>query len=414
MQESGLVEGSPCLVTVHGIGFEQPPSEHPRRAGYADALHLNLHTCLDADYPGLLGDDPERPGERGPVYVSSAVGGNREAGLSRLAKPLVGSPGRQIAHVALVYTPSEPPVPRPGAVADTLARAVIAHHHYVGALGALRLSLHDAWAALHERHPITEGSTLYPREDLPLAPHHRGVLDMLRGRDAKAPDSTPSVASTVKALEDDIATYVTRNDLRERVRGFVQEALLALLARKDLSCLVINAHSQGTVLSWDVLCRIPSATWRRADGGADRNALAHFVTAGSPIRKYIDIFDWGNQVGELADLTAPGGLGLSWLNFWDPCDPVADPLNPAASWRPGTDPDAHPPTERDGLLVALDPDKSDPRHVTVSDIAVDNIHHSSGGGLQAHDYWNNVEDFVKQLAARLAQAPRAPVAPVAP
>lgn len=409
MQGSGSVTGSPCLVTIHGIGFEQPPTERPRRAGYADALHSHLHACLDERFPNLLGDDPDRPGEHGPVYVSSAVGGSRAQGLRRLADPLVGRPGREIAHVALVYTPSEPLVPRPGAVADTLARALLGHARYISAAGALRMALRDAWAALHERHPMTERSTLYQREDLPLAPHHRGVVHMLLGRGAEPPASTPGVGGTVRALEDDIATYVTRNELRERVRGFVQDALLALLDRRDVSCLVVNAHSQGTVLSWDVLCRIPFSTWLRTEGEENRSALAHFVTAGSPIRKYVDIFDWGNQVGELARFTAPGGPGLSWLNFWDASDPVADPLNPAATWRPGEDPGAHPPARDGGLLVAWDPDQRHPRHFAVEDIRVDNIRHSSGGGLQAHDYWNNVEDFVSPLAELLAAAPRAAV-----
>ena len=54
-----------------------------------------------------------------------------------------------------------------------------------------------------------------------------------------------------------------------------------------------------------LLCRVPAATWRRDDGGA-RSALAHFVAAGRPIRKYVRIFDWG----DLAGLTARTALGL--------------------------------------------------------------------------------------------------------
>jgi hypothetical protein len=66
---------------------------------------------------------------------------------------------------------------------------------------------------------------------------------------------------TLHALGADVAAYVARNDLRERVRGFVELALLKLLDRPDIGALVINAHSQGTIICWDVLCRLPFYSW---------------------------------------------------------------------------------------------------------------------------------------------------------
>ena len=33
-----------CLVTLHGIGFQQPPQPELGIAGYADDLHQNLST----------------------------------------------------------------------------------------------------------------------------------------------------------------------------------------------------------------------------------------------------------------------------------------------------------------------------------------------------------------------------------
>jgi len=36
--------------------------------------------------------------------------------------------------------------------------------------------------------------------------------------------------------------------------------------------------------------------------------------------------------------------------------------------------------------------------VPIRDTRVDNIRNSSGGGLQAHDYWNNRSEFVEPLA----------------
>jgi hypothetical protein len=43
-----------CVLTVHGIGFQQPP--HHGLPGYADVLHGNLA----ADLGDLLGNDPHR------------------------------------------------------------------------------------------------------------------------------------------------------------------------------------------------------------------------------------------------------------------------------------------------------------------------------------------------------------------
>jgi hypothetical protein len=202
---------------------------------------------------------------------------------------------------------------------------------------------------------------------------------------APAPPATPGPLGTIRALEDDVATYVARNDLREHIRGFVQEAVLALVARPEVRSIVVNAHSQGTVVCLDVLRRIPWQT--------DAPKLARLVTAGSPIRKYIDMFAWGNDVSRLGTLPSPW-----WSNFYDPRDPVADPLGPA-SWRAG---DALPSgiTDNDSLLVAIDRDTGEPHPVAVDDVPVDNIKDSSGGGLQAHDYWGNPE-FVAQLAKLL-------------
>jgi hypothetical protein len=383
------VEQSLCLVTVHGIGFQQPPRDG--QPGYADALHEHLHA--PEALGDRLGDDPNRPG---PVYVESEADGSRGGGLARLDPEQKLAPEGKIAHVALVYTPSEPLQPRLGSVADTLARAVLAHGHYISALGALRLALDDAWAALHEHKGLADSSTLRPRTDLELAPHHHRLALMLHGHRAKPAPAEPGLLGIFRALEDDMATYVARNDLRERVRGFVEEALLKVFDRPDISGVVLNTHSQGTMIGWDVLCRLPFFAWREKQ---DRNAgiLRAFVTAGSPIRKYVDLFAWGEQVGQLAALLDGSAEQLPWHNFWDVHDPVADPLDPATAWRPGRPLDERPEGDK-GLLIATNPANGDERHVDVLDAQVDNVEHSSGGGLQAHDYWNNRTEFVAGLA----------------
>lgn len=337
------------------------------------------------------------------MYVRSEWRGSTRDGLARLdpERPLAAE--GKIAHVALVYSPSEPLVARPGSVADTLARAVIAHGHYASALGVFRLLLSDAWAAIHEKHPAGAPSTLRRREDLELEVH-TGMLGRLlhaRSRSGQpSPSSDPGLLGTIRALGDDVAPYVTRNDLRERVRGFVEAALLKLFDRADIDALVINSHSQGTVICWDVLVRLPFQSWSVND---QRRAtmLRTFVTAGSPIRKYIDFFAWGEEVGELAALTIPDDAGFRWHNYWDRHDPVADPLNPPASWRPGGSSTMSPDGDI-GLLVARDAD-GNRHHVTVTDEHVDNLSNSSGGGLQAHDYWNDQTQFVASFASLLTQ-----------
>ena len=65
--------------------------------------------------------------------------------------------------------------------------------------------------------------------------------------------------------------YVCRNDLRERLRGFVQDVPTSLDAREDVATIVINSHSQATVLTLDVLGRyVP-------------DKLAGLITAGNPL-----------------------------------------------------------------------------------------------------------------------------------
>jgi hypothetical protein len=392
--EEGGMAGSVCLVTVHGIGFQRAANDADDVAGYADQLHTHLRERLGTE----LGDDPRRS-RPGPVYVSSEWERSPAKGLARLdpGAPLA-QPGK-IAHVALVYSPSEHLAPHPAETAEALARAAVSHHQYASAIGILRLLLSDAWAALHENDQGSETSTLVPRGDL----RHLGLLSHLLHRGDRAPGGgatpPPGALGMLAALEDDIATYIARNELRERVRGFVEDALLALLNRDDdVSAIVVNTHSQGTVLCWDVLCRLPFSTWVR-DQDARAARVPHFVTAGSPIRKYVRMFAWGNQVGELSSVLPSGPM--AWSNFCDPHDPVADPLSPAQDWRPGqpwqpaTSPD-------DALLVARNFEDGSLAQVPISDIAVDNIRHSAGGGLQAHDYWNNTSEFVPRLAEILS------------
>lgn len=378
-----------CVLTVHGIGFQQPPTDSG--PGYADVLHENLSNGLQA-LGCSLGKDPQRrPGGYGPVYVMSARPGTSdyEWGLKRLGTwsngsiDVTGMPlsdgDEPIVHVALVYSSLEGVSPGIGRGAGAVTEAGLMLGHYASVAGALRLVAGDAWAALHEggdqEGPVPSPS-LRPRDDVLTARQHH-LAALLHRRPASS-----GTLGVVRTLEDDVVAYVCRNDLRESIRSFIAEALRRLLARPDVAGVVVNAHSQGTVGSFDVLRLYPS------DSLAGVRA---FVTAGSPLRKYADLFSWGNDSGGLQP--------ARWLNFWDPKDPVADPLSPPDTWHYGNAPDNPPPGEP-GLFYALDGDGNQ-LPVTITDMKVNNLQNSSGGGLQAHNYWDNKEQFITPLGELL-------------
>jgi hypothetical protein len=378
-----------CVLTVHGIGFQQPPLRG--LPGYADVLHQNLA----GDLGHLLGNDPNRePAVSGPVYVMSARPGTRETewGLKRLGHwrrdgrldisdmPLAED-DRPIAHVALVYTSLEDVSPLLGSGTGTVAEAGLLLGQYASVAGAIRMVVGDAWASWHEHG--TGSPSLRPRTDLGAT--HRFSIWRFLHPDLAANQPGGGLVATIMALEDDVVAYVCRNDLREGIRGFIREAVRRLLAREDVLGVVVNAHSQGTVASFDVLQQYPP------EQGTEVRAL---VTAGSPLRKYADLFSWGSDAGSAASVGR-------WLNFWDGKDPVADPLDQPVSWHCG-----NTVVDRGGQGLGLFwrvCDDGTQASVDIADHEVDNLTHSSGGGLQAHNYWDNTAEFIPKLAATLKQ-----------
>jgi len=380
-----------CMLTVHGIGFQQPPQDG--KPGYADGLHANLAEVLG----DKLGNDPNRqPETDGPVYVMSAKPGthDHEWGLSRLGswrgdtldaagQPLA-EPGSLIAHVALIYTSLEDVGPRFGSGTGTVSEAGLLLGQYASVAGAMRLVCGDTWAALHKKGGPAGSTVLQPRTDL-VASHQFSLFKFLHP-DMVANQPGGSLLGTVMTLEDDVVAYVCRNDLRESVRVFIREALRRLAARPDVRAVVVNAHSQGTVASYDALAQSPLEVTSQVDA---------LVTAGSPLRKYADLFSWGGDAGATASVGR-------WLNFWDPKDPVADPLDQPASWHFGNE--IVERAARDlGLFWAVG-DEGSQQPVPITDYQVDNLANSSGGGLQAHNYWGNTTQFIPELAATLEQA----------
>jgi hypothetical protein len=228
-----------CILTVHGIGFQQPPQ--PRIPGYADGLHRNLAAVLGEK----LGNDPNRqPETDGPVYVMSAKPKthDHEWGLSRLgswrdgaidvAGTPLAEPDRPFAHVALIYTSLENVGPRFGSGAGTVSEAGLLLGQYASVAGAMRLLCGDAWAALHNNGAPAGEAALRPRTDL-VAAHQFSIFRFLHP-DMAANQPGGSLLGTLMTLEDDVVAYVCRNDLRESVKAFIREAVRRLVARGQL------------------------------------------------------------------------------------------------------------------------------------------------------------------------------------
>lgn len=383
------------LVTIHGIGFQQAPSKPEASDGYADLLHQHLQ----AQAPlagGVLGDDPNRTGAHGPVYVQSVwppATTHAEAGLSRLGTwkngtidhagaPLAGE-GARIAHVALVYSNLEEQKGDAVALFDVVTLGTPALTHYATVGGIVRAALDDL-RGLHGR-AAAPVQGLTPRDE---AEKHRGFISRLLhgGKETKA---TPSTLHTV---EDDVAAYVVRNEHRERVRGFIREAVTRILFRDDVEGVVLNTHSNGTVMGFDLIAALPPQLAPR---------VRALITAGSPLRKYVDFMDWGIDARNF--YWAPTGSTVTgttetgtpwpsplrwWTNFVDNADPVADPLQPPADWKLGQE---EPPGGGPGLFVVYDPESGAGANVPISDIVVDNVKAGVGGDLPAHNYWDNVQ-----------------------
>lgn len=372
MQEAN---GITCLVTIHGVGFQQRPSDGV--AGYADQLHLWLAEQLHKDLSDDPGRQPYQQGATVPIYVASQwppdSSGVPEAGLKRLDSPLV-SGGARIAHIALVYTGLEERPSNVIAVLDTLAIGLlsVAHVRALGALASLRLR--SAFGSRLARHPTrVEDLSLKVRVDH-LEPNARPAGQASAGRPA----------DVIRQLQDDFAAYVARNDIRERIRDFVHNALTRLLSRDDVARIVVNSHSQGTVLAYDVIRRLSAPALK----------LSVFVTAGSPLRKYAQVLSWGSEVAAL------NGVG-AWRNYYDADDPVADRLSGPFGWGKQIESRTQ---DVPSLFQFVDPLTGNVLTSSVVDVQVHNTRYAPPGGLQAHNYWDNRQEFVPRLAALLKQS----------
>jgi hypothetical protein len=385
-----------CLVTIHGIGQQHPPAGG--QDGYADGLHRSLLQTSLGDL--LLERDPlapdagEEPAPIRPIYVVGAwpPQPNAPYGLGRLgtwatndrrnvdiSKAPLRYPDRPVVHLAICYADEQAKGTHLSADLETVVRTALSVTRYatVGTLLTAPLAALGAGA--------------------------RTVFDYFRQQPATnrpATDPTGGISAIFGYLDDDVALYVCRNDLRERVRSFVHDAILRLACRDDVGAVVVNAHSNGTVIAADVLHQLPPVA---------SSKIEWFITAGSPLRKYVDLFDWGTDFFCADTGTAYVPQVQRWTNFWDGSDIVADPLAAPKGWRRG---DALPVADPDRLFQVVVPSSAEMAPIEVDDKQVNNVPHVPAGGYPPHNYWDNREevvpvlaDIVRQVHMRTSQAP---------
>lgn len=154
---------------------------------------------------------------------------------------------------------------------------------------------------------------------------------------------------------NDVASYVSNNGVRAQIMNRLGSKLYQVHDSHPQANIILASHSQGTMVSYDVL-RLASSRLPR---------LTTWVTMGSPLAWYLNAAKWGREL--LSTSTA-----LTWLNFFDDHDIVGKALAPLVGWAA-------------------------PRP---QDVNVDNV----GQGLGAHDHWHNptvVQRYADLIRPRL-------------
>lgn len=148
------------------------------------------------------------------------------------------------------------------------------------------------------------------------------------------------VAVRAADCANDVANYVSNNGVRIQVQHRLAERLFQLQAAHPDARLILASHSQGTMVSYDVL-RL---------NGAQLTGVKTWVTMGSPLGWYLNFLNWGRE---------PLGIAskMRWLNFYDDQDKVGTTLAHLVPWN----------------------------EPAPQDVDVDN----TGQGLDPHDHWHN-------------------------
>ena len=126
------------------------------------------------------------------------------------------------------------------------------------------------------------------------------------------------------------AKNATRDEILERTRSVFAH----VLAQKDCEGVTIVAHSLGSTIALDALCRMGREVRAEPTGTASKviHKLKFFITMGSPIDKVYFFFESRRlKFKEMTrmlehqrgDVAATPLKGMTWLNFFDQGDPVS-------------------------------------------------------------------------------------------
>lgn len=142
----------------------------------------------------------------------------------------------------------------------------------------------------------------------------------LRGRAFGPVDWLKDRLRGIEHLVTDVGNYVARNGVRLAVQHRLASTLFDVQRRFPDVPVVLVSHSQGTIISYDVL---------RLNGG-QFPALKTWITMGSPLKRYVNFpLHWGSQRVGLPEK-------LRWVNLYDRQDIVGKELAGLLDWRSPT------------------------------------------------------------------------------
>lgn len=141
------------------------------------------------------------------------------------------------------------------------------------------------------------------------------------------------------ALSENDNLHETRNSVLDRTAGMIRHLVSDPLCMR----VVIVSHSLGTAIAYDALRAIGLHNLARKDTPAEQIQIRKvdcLITMGSPIDKLALLFETtGSHTfreelmrdelrGDLtrAPFWARDRQRIRWVNFWDPADPISDPL----------------------------------------------------------------------------------------
>lgn len=127
--------------------------------------------------------------------------------------------------------------------------------------------------------------------------------------------------AVLEAKLKDLFTYYEKREIREELRGRLENKLRALSGER----VMLIAHSMGSIIAYDVL---------RIMGRKDPNyRLSHFITIGSPL----GLPHVKNRIYEENDLMRTPTVVCKWTNFADRRDPVALDVHLSDDYEPNDD-----------------------------------------------------------------------------